>query len=104
MPVGIGSREHDFDFDDIMNLRISLADSSWKPSKVEVAGGSFVVEFEPPVDRRMGSILQTKKSSRFCAVGLPLVAVVTRSRPMMDEKDRQSLRGWPVCSDIRASQ
>ena len=109
--VGIGFREHDFDFEDVMNLWTSSTKSSRNPSNVKVDGGSFVVAGETPVDRRIASIFSTKKSSKLCAVKLPLVADVTRRRHTIEphdggeaEKERQSLRGWPECSEIRANQ
>ena len=50
MFVGIGSKEHDLDFDDIMSRWTSSRVSSRKALNSEVAGGSLVKGGEPPVD------------------------------------------------------
>ena len=60
MVVGIGSNEHDFDFVDMIMVRISseLRDSNMLNSTV--GGYSLVVGWLPPVDRRMVSIFCRK--------------------------------------------
>ena len=97
MFVGIGSKEQDFNFDDIMSRWTSSRVSFWKALNSEVAGGSLVAS-RLWIDGWFQS--SERKSPEDIVRMDPLLLTTTRSNPMMEEKARHNLQDWPECSEI----